>query len=89
MIATSSGYSIAPTGCRCTTVPLYCDRGTSITAAVMNCWNCHYYGPNIQASINYQIEHSAAKAKEKKKSSAQKARDGLKNLPHNGKAMRY
>jgi hypothetical protein len=22
------GYSIAPTGCRCTTVPLYCDRGT-------------------------------------------------------------
>jgi nitrate/TMAO reductase-like tetraheme cytochrome c subunit len=55
----------------------------------MNCWNCHYYGPNIQASINYQIEHSAAKAKEKKKSSAQKARDGLKNLPHNRKAMRY
>lgn len=80
--------AMPPTGCACTSSTLYC-RSTSGTTMTMSCWDCPYFGSNINAQMTYRLERDEAVRKDKKKSNAQKVRDNLKNLPRNRKSMRY
>ena len=83
MIAT-----MPPTGCTCTSSMLHCHRASG-TTMTMSCWECPYFGPNINTQMTYRLERDEAVRKDKKKSNAQKVRDNLKNLPRNRKSMRY
>ena len=80
---------LPPTGCTCTASIGCCKQSSHTTTAITDCWNCNYFGPNINSQLAYRLERDEAIKKDKKKSNAQKVRDNLKNLPRNRKSMRY
>ena len=69
------------------TMSAFCIAPTSPTATV-NCWECPHYLPNReQQTVVYA--NTATTKKKDRRSTAQRNRDALKQLPGNRKAMRF
>lgn len=75
---------ISVTGCTYTGP---CFRQSDSLTITGSCYNCPYHRDNrIQT---YYVPKKEVEPTEKPKIKAKQLRDGLKNLPHNRKSMRY